>query len=113
MQGINRLKTGTQCRSLVLKATKFTPSDSPCQQPSPRHPFLVASRSRSEIRQVVIMVMLAAIGHMPNSKCISLGHCACGWTRTERVEFLIQAVVFAGIPAALDALSWAKEVFDA
>ena len=63
-------------------------------------------------RQLATVAMLAAMGHAPDEFRMHLaGALNLGWTRQELVEVLYQCAVFAGFPAALNALKWASEVF--
>ena len=58
------------------------------------------------------MAALAALGTAPNQLKIHIkGALNCGCTREEIVEVLIQVLVYAGFPAALNGLRLAKEVF--
>jgi 4-carboxymuconolactone decarboxylase len=63
-------------------------------------------------RQLATVAMLAAMGQAPDEFRMHLaGALRLGWSRQELVEVLIQCAVFAGFPAALNALKWAAEVF--
>ena len=63
-------------------------------------------------RQLVTVAALAALSTAPAElKMHMKGAVNLGWTQTEIMEALIQIAVFAGFPAALNALSIAKEVF--
>jgi 4-carboxymuconolactone decarboxylase len=63
-------------------------------------------------RQLATVAMLAAMGHAPDEFRMHLaGALRLGWTRAELVEVLLQSAVFAGFPAALNALKLASEVF--
>ena len=59
------------------------------------------------------VAMLAAMGaqNEPQLKAHILGALRVGWTREEIVEVLVQAAVYAGFPAAINALSVAKRAF--
>ncbi|MBV9305149.1 MAG: carboxymuconolactone decarboxylase family protein [Acidobacteriaceae bacterium] len=62
-------------------------------------------------RQLATVAMLAALSHAPDEfKMHFAGALRLGWTREELVEVLLQTAVFAGFPAALNALKWAQEV---
>jgi 4-carboxymuconolactone decarboxylase len=63
-------------------------------------------------REITAMASLAALGTAPNQLKIHIrGALNCGCTRDEVVEVLIQVLVYAGFPAALNGLRLAKEVF--
>jgi 4-carboxymuconolactone decarboxylase len=63
-------------------------------------------------RQLATVAMLAAMNIAPDEFRMHLaGALRLGWTKTELVEVLLQAAVFAGFPAALNSLKWASEVF--
>jgi len=63
-------------------------------------------------REITAMAALAALGTAPNQLKIHIkGALNCGCTREEIVEVLIQVLVYAGFPAALNGLRLAKEVF--
>lgn len=63
-------------------------------------------------RQLATVAMLAATNHAPDEFKMHLrGALHLGWTQVELTEVLIQTAVFAGFPAALNALTWAKEIF--
>jgi 4-carboxymuconolactone decarboxylase len=62
-------------------------------------------------RQLATVAMLAALSYAPDEfKMHFAGALRLGWTREELVEVLLQTAVFAGFPAALNALTWAQEV---
>jgi 4-carboxymuconolactone decarboxylase len=64
-------------------------------------------------RQLATVAMLAAMNSAPEEFKMHLGGALrLGWAREELVEVLIQTAVFAGFPAALNALTLAKEVFE-
>ncbi|CCH48544.1 carboxymuconolactone decarboxylase family protein [Pseudodesulfovibrio piezophilus] len=64
-------------------------------------------------RELVTIAALGAMGGCaPQLKVHVNGALNVGWTREEIVESFIQLAVYAGFPAALNALSGAKEVFD-
>jgi 4-carboxymuconolactone decarboxylase len=64
-------------------------------------------------RQLATVAMLGAMGDAPQEFRMHLaGALRLGWTREELVELLLQLAPFAGFPKALNALSWAKEVFE-
>lgn len=63
-------------------------------------------------RQLATVAMLAAMGTAGDEFKMHLGGALrLGWTRRELVEVLLQTAVFAGFPAALNALKWSAEVF--
>lgn len=63
-------------------------------------------------REITAMAALAALGTAPNQLKIHIkGALNCGCTRDEVVEVLIQVLVYAGFPAALNGIRLAKEVF--
>lgn len=63
-------------------------------------------------REITAMAALAALGTAPNQLKIHIkGALNCGCTREEVVEVLIQVLVYAGFPAALNGIRLAKEVF--
>lgn len=63
-------------------------------------------------RQLATVAALAALGNAPLELKAHL-HAALnlGWTRQELVEVLMQMALYAGFPAALHALTIAREVF--
>ena len=64
-------------------------------------------------RELVTISALAALGHcQPQLKVHIHGALNVGWTREEIIETFIQLTVYAGFPAALNALFSAKDVFD-
>jgi 4-carboxymuconolactone decarboxylase len=66
----------------------------------------------AKTRQLATVAMLAAMSHAPDEFRMHLaGAMRLGWTRSELVGVLMQSAVFAGFPAALNALKWAAEVF--
>ena len=68
----------------------------------------------SRTRQIVTVAMLAEKNDAPDEFKMHLnGALNLGWTRAELVEVLIQCAVFAGFPAALNALKYAADVFNA
>jgi 4-carboxymuconolactone decarboxylase len=74
----------------------------------------ISSRPGLEMksREITAMAALAALGTAPNQLKIHIkGALNCGCTREEIVEVLIQVLVYAGFPAALNGLRLAKEVF--
>ena len=74
----------------------------------------ISSRPGLDIksREITAMAALAALGTAPNQLKIHIkGSLNCGCTREEIVEVLIQVLVYAGFPAALNGLRLAKEVF--
>jgi len=63
-------------------------------------------------RELVTISALAALGHCrPQLKVHLHGALNVGWTRAEIVEAFIQLTIYAGFPAALNAIFAAKEVF--
>jgi 4-carboxymuconolactone decarboxylase len=63
-------------------------------------------------REITAMSALAALGTAPNQLKIHIeGALNCGCTRDEVVEVLIQVLVYAGFPAALNGIRLANEVF--
>jgi 4-carboxymuconolactone decarboxylase len=63
-------------------------------------------------RQIVTLSALGALGNaQPQLKAHLHGSLNVGCTRSEVVEVLIQLAVYAGFPAALNAIMAAKEVF--
>jgi 4-carboxymuconolactone decarboxylase len=74
----------------------------------------ISSRPGLDIksREITAMAALAALGTAPNQLKIHIkGALNCGCTRDEVVEVLIQVLVYAGFPAALNGIRLAKEVF--
>jgi 4-carboxymuconolactone decarboxylase len=64
-------------------------------------------------RQICTVAMLAAMGGhtAPELKAHIRGALNVGWTKQEIVEVVTQVTVYAGFPAALNALHVAKKVF--
>ena len=62
-------------------------------------------------RSLVTVAQLAALGKTEELKAHLRGALNLGITREELVEVLIQTAVYAGVPAANDALKVAAEVF--
>lgn len=63
-------------------------------------------------RELVTIAALAAMGNcQPQLKVHINGALNVGWTREEIVEVFVQLTVYAGFPAALNAIFAAKEVF--
>lgn len=63
-------------------------------------------------RQLATVAMLAALGHCrPQLEFHIAGALNAGCSSTELVELMMHAVVYAGFPAGLNALSAAREVF--
>ncbi len=64
-------------------------------------------------RQICTVAMLAAMGsqNSPQLSAHIKGALNVGWTREEIVEVLMQSAVYAGFPAAINALSIARKVF--
>jgi 4-carboxymuconolactone decarboxylase len=63
-------------------------------------------------RSLVNLGVLAALGRPHELKIHVRGALNNGVTREEMVEVFLQAAVYAGAPAAMDAFRAAKEVFD-
>jgi 4-carboxymuconolactone decarboxylase len=65
-------------------------------------------------RQLATIAALAALGHCaPQLKVHITGALNVGCTRQEIVEVILQMTVYAGFPAAINALNLAREVFAA
>jgi 4-carboxymuconolactone decarboxylase len=65
-------------------------------------------------REIATVAALTALGHaLPQLKVHINGALNVGCTREEIIEIIIQMAVYAGFPAALNAMSIAKEVFEA
>ena len=63
-------------------------------------------------RQLATVAMLAALGSAQPQLAVHLrGARRLGWTRAELVEVLMQVAVYAGFPAALNAIATARQVF--
>ncbi len=63
-------------------------------------------------RQLGTVAALAALGNArPQLKAHLHGALKMGWTQQELVELLMQLAIYAGFPAALNALTAAREVF--
>ena len=63
-------------------------------------------------RQLVTVSILAALGNAaPQLKAHLFGSLNVGLTRKQLIETLLQVSVYAGFPAALNALKVAREVF--
>jgi len=63
-------------------------------------------------REIAVVAALTALGNaQPQLKVHLHGALNVGCTRQEVIEVIIQMAVFAGFPAALNAMSIAKEVF--
>ena len=63
-------------------------------------------------REIAAVATLIALGHaQPQLKVHIHGALNVGCTRPEVIEVIIQAAVYAGFPAALNAMFIAKEVF--
>ena len=64
-------------------------------------------------REIAVIAALAALGNARPQLKIHLRACLnVGCSRTEIIEILMQMAVYAGFPAALNALFAAKEVFE-
>jgi 4-carboxymuconolactone decarboxylase len=63
-------------------------------------------------REIAIVGTLTALGHAPDQLRTHIG-CALnvGVTRVEIVEVIVQTSIYAGMPATLNALAIAKDVF--
>lgn len=61
-------------------------------------------------RSLVTVAQLAALGKTDELKAHLRGARNVGWTREELVEVLMQTAVYAGVPAAVQALGAAAEV---
>jgi len=63
-------------------------------------------------REIAVVAALTAVGHAPDQLRTHIG-CALnvGVTRSEIVEAIVQTCLYAGIPATLNALVIAKDVF--
>jgi 4-carboxymuconolactone decarboxylase len=76
----------------------------------------VYSRSGLDLksREIATVAALTALGHtLPQLKVHINGALNVGCTREEVIEIIIQMAIYAGFPAALNAMSIAKEVFEA
>ncbi|CAJ37954.1 carboxymuconolactone decarboxylase family protein [Methanocella arvoryzae] len=62
-------------------------------------------------RELATVAALTAMGHLPQLKSHIDAALNTGWTKEEIVEVIMQMAVYAGFPAALNALSAADEVF--
>lgn len=64
-------------------------------------------------RQICIVAMLAAMGGhtAPELRAHIRGALNVGWTKDEIAEVLIQTAVYAGFPAAINAVEVAKSVY--
>jgi len=74
----------------------------------------IASRPGLDMksREITAVAALAALGTAPNQLKVHIkGALNCGCSREELVEVIIQVLVYAGFPAALNGLRLAKEVF--
>ncbi|QYO63347.1 carboxymuconolactone decarboxylase family protein [Leptolyngbya sp. 7M] len=66
----------------------------------------------AKTRQLVTITALTTLGNaQPQLKAHIQGALNVGCTRTEVVEVILQLVVYAGFPAALNAMLIAKQVF--
>ncbi len=63
-------------------------------------------------RSLVTVSQLAALGKTEELKAHLRGAINVGWTREELVEVLMQTAVYAGVPAAVNALAAAAEVLN-
>ncbi len=64
-------------------------------------------------RELVIMSAIASLGHSPLELKSHINMALnVGWSREEIIEALMQLAVYAGFPAAINAIFTAKEVFD-
>lgn len=62
-------------------------------------------------RSLLTIVMLLALGHEEEFKLHLRASAACGVTREEAIEALLQSAIYCGVPAANTAFRLAKEVF--
>lgn len=62
-------------------------------------------------RSLLTLVMLLALGHEEEFRLHLRASAACGVTRAEIVEALLQSAIYCGVPAANTAFRLAKEVF--
>jgi 4-carboxymuconolactone decarboxylase len=61
-------------------------------------------------RQLATIAALTALGHAPQLEVHIRGALNVGCTRQEIVEVILQMAVYAGFPAAINALNVAREV---
>jgi 4-carboxymuconolactone decarboxylase len=61
-------------------------------------------------RSLVTVSQLAALGKLEELKGHLRGALSVGWTREELIEVLMHTAVYAGVPAAVNALNAAAEV---
>ena len=61
-------------------------------------------------RSLVTVSQLAALGKLEELRGHLRGALNVGWTKEELVEVLMQTAVYAGVPAAVNALNAAAEV---
>ena len=62
-------------------------------------------------RELATVAALTAMGHLPQLKSHIDAALNTGWTKEEIIEVIMQMAVYAGFPAALNALQAANEVF--
>lgn len=63
-------------------------------------------------RQLATVAALTAMGKAPHELAVHIhGALNVGWTRSEIVEVIMQMALYAGFPAALQAMQVAKQVF--
>ncbi len=63
-------------------------------------------------REITAVAALTAVGTAPNQLKVHIkGALNCGCSREEVVEVIMQVLVYAGFPAALNGIRLAKEVF--
>jgi 4-carboxymuconolactone decarboxylase len=62
-------------------------------------------------RSLLTIVMMLALGHEDELKMHLRASVACGVSRDEVIEALMQAAIYCGVPAANSAFRGAKEVF--
>jgi 4-carboxymuconolactone decarboxylase len=62
-------------------------------------------------RELATVAALTALGHAPQLKAHVEGALNVGLTREEIVEVIAQMAVYAGVPAAINGLQIAKQVF--
>jgi len=75
----------------------------------------VLSRPQLDLksRQLATVAGLTALGYAHQQLGFHIqGALNVGWTREEIIEVILQMAVYAGFPAALNAIRVAKEVFD-
>lgn len=63
-------------------------------------------------REIATVAALAATGHIPQLKVHTQSALNVGVTREEIIEIILQMALYAGFPAAINAMQAVKEVFD-